>query len=96
MYVWAVVGIRLQIRKELEARFREAAMRRFGFTKGSLTRAAEEAIMNWLSTVEDVRFEGDPVQAIDGLLSHIKLDSVDLQHQVGRIWAEATLKDVSG
>jgi hypothetical protein len=37
-------GIRLQIRKELEERFREVAMRRFGFKKGALSRATEEAI----------------------------------------------------
>ena len=88
-------GIRLQIRKEFEARFGENAMRRFGFSKGSLSRAAEEAIEKWLVTVEEVKFDGDPVAAIDGLLSDIKLASVKLQHRISKMWTETVAKDVS-
>ena len=81
-------GIRLQIRKELEERFREVAMRRFGFKKGALSRAAEEAIERWLLSLEEVKFEGEPVEAIDGLLSDIDMDSVELQHLAKKLWAE--------
>jgi len=92
-----VAGIRFQVKEELEKRFREAAMKRFGFGKGSLSRAAEEAIENWLTSfaVEDVKFEGDPVEAIDGLLANVKVDSVELQHLVKKLWMEEVLSNVS-
>ena len=80
--------MRLKVRDDLEKRFRETAMRRFGFGKGALTRAAEQAFERWLSTAkENVRFEGDPVKAIDGILVGMKLNSVELQHSVRRGWA---------
>lgn len=87
-------GLRIQIRRDLEARFREAAMRRFGYSKGALSRAAEEAIEKWLSSVEGVVFEGDPVKAIEGLLSNIKVGSVELQHSAVKSWFEAASENV--
>jgi len=81
-------GLRLQIKKELEAKFREAAMRRFGFKKGALSRATEEAIERWLFSLEEVKFEGEPVDVIDGLLSDLKMDSVELQHLAKKLWVE--------
>ncbi len=101
MYIWsflhkiAVAGVRLQVNRELEARFREAAMRRFGFAKGALSRAAEEAIQLWLSSIEGVGFEGDPIEALDGLLSGVKIDSVRMQHSATDIWAGIAKKHVS-
>ncbi len=83
-----MAGLRLQLRSDLEKRFRETAMRRFGFAKGALTRAAEQAFEGWLSTAkENIRFEGDPVKAIDGILSDLKLNSVELQHSARRVWS---------
>ncbi|MBO3842938.1 MAG: hypothetical protein FGF48_11090, partial [Candidatus Brockarchaeota archaeon] len=76
------------------ARFREAAMRRFGYSKGALSRAAEEAIEKWLSSVEGVVFEGDPVKAIEGLLSDIKVGSVELQHSAVKSWFKAASENV--
>jgi hypothetical protein len=77
------MSLRVQIDKKLEHRFRELAMRRYGYSKGSLSRAAEEALTNWVSTQEneEPEFQGDPVEAIDGLLLGIDIDSVDLQHE---------------
>jgi hypothetical protein len=73
-------------------------MKKFGFMKGSLSRAAEEAILNWIANVEKEHFafEGDPVEAIDGLLAGAAEDSVRLQHKGKKIWAEKVLKDASG
>ncbi len=73
------------------------AMKRFGYGKGSLSKAAEEAILNWLSSVRDegLTFNADPVEAIDGLLSEIELDSVRLQHEATKIWISRVLKNVS-
>lgn len=91
-----LAGLRLQVRSDLEKRFRETAMRRFGFGKGALTRAAEQAFEGWLSTrKENIRFEGDPVEAIDGILDDLKLNSVSLQHSARRIWVSKGSRNVS-
>lgn len=89
--------IRAKINERLERRFRELAMKRFGYGKGALTKAVEEAILNWISSVEkeEVSFEGDPVEAIDGLLSDININSVQLQHIIKKIWVNRTIKNVS-
>lgn len=90
-----MAGLRLQVRSDLEKRFREAAMRRFGFGKGALTRAAEQAFERWLSTSkENVRFEGDPVKAIDGILDDLSLNSVELQHFARSVWASKDSQNV--
>ena len=91
-----LAGLRLQLRSDLEKRFRESAMRRFGFGKGALTRAAEQAFERWLSSAkENIRFEGDPVQAIDGILGDMKTSSVELQHSVRRAWALKASRNAS-
>jgi hypothetical protein len=77
------MSLRVQLSPNLEQKFREAAMRRFGYGKGALSKAAEEAILKWLSTTEKepAPFEGDPVKAIEGLLKDVNKDSVTLQHE---------------
>jgi len=97
--VSGVAGIRIQLPDELERLFREMAMKRFGYGKGSLSRAAEEAIRKWLASqlqLEKREFEGDPVKAIEGLLADVKIDSVELQHLAGKIWVRKVLGNVSG
>jgi hypothetical protein len=91
-----LAGLRLQLRSDLERRFSETAMRRFGFGKGALIRAAEQAFERWLSTTkENIRFEGDPVKAIDGILVDLKLNSVELQHSVRRVWGSKGSRNVT-
>jgi len=89
--------IRAKIDSELELRFRELAMRKFGYGKGALSKAVEEAIYIWVSLneKEHTDFKEDPVEAIDGILSDIKIDSVELQHRIKHIWASKGLQDVS-
>ncbi len=53
------MALRVNVDEELANRFREAAMRKFGFTKGALSQAAEEAIRLWLASTTKVKFEGD-------------------------------------
>jgi len=91
LVVWL---IRAKIDGRLELRFRELAMRRFGYGKGALSRAVEEAILRWVSSVEEesVFFEGDPVEVIDGVLSDVRLDSVELQHRIKDIWVSRVLE----
>ena len=71
-------------------------MKRFGYAKGALSKAAEEAIQNWISTIEkeNVTFEGDPVKAIEGLLKDVDVDSVTLQHETKKLWAKKVLNHV--
>ncbi len=84
------MSLRVQINPKVEEKFREAAMKRFGYGKWALSKAAEEAILKWLSTTEKepVNFEGDPVKALEGLLKDIKVDSVTLQHETQKVWAK--------
>ena len=91
------MSLRVQINTKLEQKFREAAMKRFGYAKGALSKAAEEAILNWISTLENenVNFEGDPVEAIEGLLKDVDIDSVSLQHETKKLWAKKVLDNVS-
>jgi hypothetical protein len=91
-----VMSLRVQIDTKLERKFREAAMKRYGYTKGALSKAAEDAILNWLSTAEQEStvFEGDPVKAIEGLLKDVDIDSVTLQHEIPKLWAKKVLNHV--
>jgi len=89
--------IRAKIDDKLELRFRELAMKRFGYGKGALTKAVEEAIIKWISSVEkeELTFEEDPIEAIDGLISDIEVDAVELQHRIKDLWFLRVLEDVS-
>jgi len=90
-----VAGIRIQLPDDLERLFREMAMKRFGYGKGSISQAAEVAIRRWLASQVKLReFEGDPVKAIEGLLADVQIDSVELQHLAGKIWVRKVLGDV--
>ncbi|RLE96412.1 MAG: hypothetical protein DRJ57_05530 [Thermoprotei archaeon] len=63
--------LKIRISDELERKFRETAMRLYGFKKGSLSVAAEKTISAWLSQVSQVmelaEAVGDPVEAIYGI-----------------------------
>lgn len=90
------MSLRVQINAKLERRFREAAMKRFGYGKGALSKAAEEAILDLISTLEkeDVNFEDDPVAAIEGLIKDVDVDALTLQHETQKLWAKKVLNHV--
>lgn len=80
--------MKFEISEETEKKFRQAAMKRFGYRKGAFSLAAEEAIKKWTASVEGIpEFKGDPVKAIEGLLADLDIDSVELQHLAADIWA---------
>ena len=88
--------MRVNIGEKLEKRFRELAMKKFGYGKGALSKAAQEAILRWVSqmeTQEELMFEGDPVEAIDGLLAGIDVEAVDLQHKATDLWRLKVLRN---
>ena len=89
--------MKVQIDKEVERKFRELAMKKFGFRKGSLSKAAQEAFLMWISATEKevIEFEEDPVEIIDGLMADVHIDSVRLQHEVKKIWTLKAIENVS-
>lgn len=90
-----MASIKVQLSEETERRFRETAMKRFGYGKGALSMAAERALSQWAGKEENLdrllEEIGDPVEAIEGMLSHIKKDAVSLQHEGSHIRAERAL-----
>jgi len=79
-------GIKVYISDEIERKFREVAMRLYGYRKGSLSIASENAISMWLSEVLSIAESiEDPVEAIYGMLSHVKKSGVELQHEAREI-----------
>ena len=81
--------LKLEFEKELENKFRELAMRKYGFSKGSLTKASHEAIKKWVNEESNqLPKVKDPIKLIDGVLSHLKgkYTSVELQHEATKLW----------
>lgn len=89
-------GIKVYISDGLEKKFREIAMRLYGYGKGSLSIASEKAFAAWLSQISEVldiaETIEDPVEAIYGMLSHVKKTGVELQHEVRETRARKTLE----
>lgn len=88
--------IKVYIPDDLERKFREIAMRLYGYGKGSLSIASEKAISAWLSQVSEflevAESIEDPVKAIYGILLQVKKTGVELQHEAKKIRAEKALK----
>ncbi|MEM2107298.1 MAG: hypothetical protein QXI59_00485 [Candidatus Bathyarchaeia archaeon] len=86
-------SIRIYIPEELEKKFRKASMECYGYSRGSMSRAATEAIRQWIqmqeSTVQ-VEIPSEPVKALRGMLRHVKKGSVELQHEAAEIRANKT------
>jgi len=84
--------VKVIVPEQIEERFRKTAMERFGYGRGSLSKAAEEAFNFWAEDEEEFAAEvyalGDPIAAIQGMLKHVKKSSVELQHQIARIRSE--------
>lgn len=87
-------AIKLYLTESEEIVFRKNAMARYGYSRGALSLAAQEAVSHWnqhfftpTMTLEELG--GDPVKAIEGLLvGKTNKTSVELQHEVGKILAE--------
>lgn len=78
----------------VEEKFRRLAMMVHGYGRGSLSKAAEEAIKQWIieheALLEEVDVPEDPVGAIRGALTGIKKSGVELQHEARQIRATKT------
>jgi hypothetical protein len=86
-----MAGIKVYVRSEVEEKFRRLAMMVYGYGKGSLSKAAEEAFLQWMMRYEamlkEVNIPDDPVGAIRGMLSGVNKSGVELQHEARRIRA---------
>ena len=91
-------SLKVQIDEKLAKKFREVAMKIFGYSKGSLSKAAEASIRNWIDGIEELEEHSpeDSVDAIDGLLKDVRIDSVALQHRLKDLWLNTVGKNVPG
>ena len=83
--------LKLAFDEENEQKIRELAMKKFGYSKGSLTAAGKEAFAMWRNK-EEKRLPrvDDQIKLIDGIMSHLrgKYTSVELQHEALKLWAK--------
>ena len=81
--------LKINFDKEFERKFRELAMKKHGFYKGSIKKAGEEALREWIKT-EDRSLPSvkDPIKLIEGILisERGKKSSVELQHEAKKLW----------
>ncbi len=86
--------IRVYLNEEIERRLRKVAMEVYG--RGSISKAAEDAITRWVVEHEQLLVELnvplDPVKAVRGMLRHVKASGVELQHESRRIRVERAVK----
>ncbi|MBS3097023.1 hypothetical protein J4480_06325 [Candidatus Woesearchaeota archaeon] len=83
--------LKVELEKELEHKFREAAMRKYGYQKGSLQKATKEALGNWvMQQSTKIPKVDDPFKLVRGILSHLKgkTTSVELQHEAMDLWVK--------
>lgn len=73
--------LKIEFNDEFERKFRELAMRKYGFYKGSLKKASEEALSSWMKLEEKLP-SVKQVKSIRGIMEHLKgkYSSVELQH----------------
>lgn len=75
--------LKVEFDEKFERKFRELAMRKYGFYKGSIKKASEEALSSWINSEEKILPSiDDPINLIRGILKSEKgkKSSVDLQH----------------
>lgn len=83
--------LKFELEKELEQKFRETAMKKYGFAKGSLQKASKEALSDWVhQQPSEIPKVEDPFKLVRGILKHLKgkKTSVQLQHEVKDLWAK--------
>jgi len=83
--------LKVYLPEELEKRFRKLSMSVYGYGRGSLSKAAEEALRRWCLEMEEVapaiEEARDPVEAIRGLLKGVGKSAVELQHEARKLRA---------
>ncbi len=73
--------IRINLEESKERIFRAKAMEKYGFKKGAISKALEEAIDIWISIERNkLPVIENPTDQLSGLLKGISETSVELQH----------------
>ena len=75
----------------IESKFREFAMKKYGYQKGALLKAIKDAINQWIQQQpQELPKVEDPFDLIRGSLSHLKgkMTSVELQKEAMELWAK--------
>ncbi len=83
--------LKMKFDKEFENRFRELAMRRYGYSKGSIKKASEDAFKKWMKEFDKpLPKVKDPIKSIRGMMQNLrgKYTSVELQHEAVKTWAK--------
>jgi hypothetical protein len=87
--------IKIYLPEEVEAKFRKLSMETHGYGRGSISKAGTEAIERWISEKEEIDEEYSPpreaVRSMRGLLRHVEISSVDLQHEAPNLRARRHL-----
>lgn len=83
--------LKFDVPDDIEERFREWAMKRFGHKRGSIGKAGEEAVSAWVAE-QDVDLEMKPARnpliGKRGELSHVEMSSTELKHSAGKMLLE--------
>ena len=83
-------SLRIYLPEELEKEFRKVSMESYGYSRGSLSKAAAEAIRRWVQAQEALiqpEIPDEPVKILRGLLRHTQKTGVELQHEAAEIRA---------
>ncbi len=84
--------LKIGIDRELEWKFRECAMKKYGYKKGAIKQASKEMFSQWLKQQEKPRISAakDPLKAMRGCMKHLrgKYTSVELQHEAQKLWLQ--------
>jgi len=83
------MSLRLEI-EEIEEKFREMAMKKYGYSKGALKKASIEALSKWIAEQKEIPSLDNSFSLIEGILERFrgKVNSVELQHSVLKMWVK--------
>ncbi len=77
--------VKVKLSDDTEAAFRKSAMETFGYAKGSISAAIEEATKEWVASRPKKAEKAESLANFVGVLKHVKKTSVELQHEIGEI-----------
>lgn len=84
--------IKANISEDLETNFRKAAMQTYGYKKGSISHAIENALFEWTSSrkafSKEIENTENSIDAMEGILIDVKMTSVELQKEALKWRAE--------
>jgi len=79
--------LKIKISDDVERAFRKMAMRKFGYKKGAISGASQEAIEEWMLSSESDQ-KGQFWDSLEGVMKSVNKKSVKLQHEAWKGIAE--------